>query len=186
MKKLIFLIALAVGLGCFTACNDDDNSISLSDFQEWRKQNDAWVTEMQNRKNPDGTPYYQTVVPSWNTSAFILMHFFNDRAETAGNLVPLYNSTVDVRYIGRDCEGEPFDSSTLVNDYGKLGIARFACNGVIQGWSIALENMHVGDTCEIIVPYNVAYGTSISGKIMPYSSLQFNLRLEDIYLYEKN
>ena len=44
--------------------------------------------------------------------------------------------------------------------------------------------MHVGDTAEIIVPYNVAYGVSYTGTILPYSSLRFNLRLDDIYKYE--
>ncbi len=185
MKKLLALISCATVLGLgFSACNDDDDTYNLSDYQDWRKQNDAWVAEMQQRKNPDGTPYYQTVVPAWNPNVFILMHFFNDRAETAGNLVPLYTSTVDVRYIGHNCEDEPFDSSYNVNVYGKPGISRFACNGVIDGWAIALENMHVGDTAEIIVPYNVAYGVSYTGTILPYSSLRFNLRLDDIYKYE--
>ncbi len=185
MKKLLALIASFTFLSLiFSACNEEEDSYDLKDYQDWRKQNDEWVAQMQNRKNPDGTPYYQTVIPSWNPSAFILMHFFNDRNETAGNLTPLYTSTVDVRYVGYNCEGERFDSSTTTTDYGKLGIRRFQCNSVIQGWSIALETMHVGDTAEIIVPYNVAYGTSYTGSILPYSSLRFNLRLEDIYKYE--
>lgn len=186
MKKLLAFIAVSTILSLgFSACNkDDDDTYNLEDYQDWRKQNDKWVSEMQARKNPDGTPYYQTVIPVWNPSVFILMHFFNDRAETADNLVPLYTSTVDVRYVGHNCEGERFDSSTTVNKYGKLGIKRFQCNSVIQGWTIALEQMHVGDTAEIIVPYNVAYGTTYMGNILPYSALRFNVRLEDIYKYE--
>lgn len=185
MKKLLALISFSAVLSVvFTSCNDDDEKYDLKDYQEWRDQNDKWVLEMQLRKNPDGTPYYQTVTPVWNPSAYILMHFFNDRTETAGNLVPLYTSTVDVRYIGHNCEDEPFDSSYNVNTYGQPGVARFACNGVISGWTIALENMHVGDSAEIIVPYNVAYGTSYTGSLLPYSSLRFNMRLVDIYKYE--
>lgn len=185
MKKLLTLIASAIALSAaFTACNSDEDSYDLKDYQDWRGKNDAWVLQMQNRKNPDGTPYYQTVIPAWNPSAYILMHYFNDRAETAGNLVPLYTSTVDVCYIGRNCEGEPFDSSYNVNTYGQPGVARFGCNAVITGWTIALEQMHVGDTVEIVLPYNVAYGTSYTGSILPYSALQFNMRLVDIYKYE--
>ena len=167
-------------------CNsDDDNLYDPDRYKDWHEQNDAWLKQMQQRTNPDGTPYYHEVVPAWNPSAYVLIHYFNDRAETAGNLQPLYTSTVDVRYIGYNCENEPFDSSTVDNSYGRLGIRRFACNAVIQGWSIALMDMHVGDTAEIVVPYQLAYGTSGSGTIYPYSNLRFNVRLDDIYSYEK-
>lgn len=185
MRKLLSIIAVAaIALTFFSACHDDDDSYDLMDYQTWRKQNGDWVAEMQQRKNPDGTPYYTTLIPAWNPGIFILIHYFNDRSETEGNLTPLYTSTVDVRYQGFTCEDERFDSSNLVNSYGKLGIARFSCNGVIQGWSVALENMHVGDTAEIIIPYDAAYGTSYTPTLLPYSSLRFNLRLEDIYRYE--
>lgn len=184
MKKLLIIIGIFASLAVVDACKSDDNEKLLQAYQEWKDTNDAWVQKMIDRKDADGKPYYSVVVPAWNPAAFILMHYFNDRAETAGNLVPLYNSTVDVRYIGYTCEDEPFDSSTNVTQYGKLGIARFGCNQVVQGWTIALENMHVGDTCEIIVPYNVGYGASSSGAIPPYTSMRFNMRLEDIYKYE--
>ena len=172
----------------------DDRDKRLYNTRYKRKPNDPLSltnltpddvdSEMQQRKNPDGTPYYTTLIPAWNPGIFILIHYFNDRSETEGNLTPLYTSTVDVRYQGFTCEDERFDSSNLVNSYGKLGIARFSCNGVIQGWSVALENMHVGDTAEIIIPYDAAYGTSYTPTLLPYSSLRFNLRLEDIYRYE--
>ena len=179
----------AVSLPFFSACKDDDDddttyTYDLSDFQQWRAQNDAWVAEMQQRRNADGTPYYTTVIPAWNPGIFVLMHYFNDRSDTEGNLTPLSTSTVDVRYVGYDCEGAGFDSSTNVNRYGKLGIARFGCNQVISGWTAAMEQMRVGDTVEIIVPYNAAYGTQYTAAVRPYSSLRFNIRLDDIYRYE--
>lgn len=187
MKKLLLLIALCCTLGAFTACNDDDDNISLDDYQTWRVQNEQWVRDQQARTNPDGTPYFEAVFPAWNPGIFVLMHWFNDRSETAGNLTPLYTSTVDVRYNGYNCEGERFDSSSTTNAYGRLGVQRFQCNAVIQGWSVALENMHVGDTVEIVIPNAAAYGTSyLSEMIPPYSALRFNVRLEDIYMYEKN
>lgn len=183
MKKILpVLIAAAVAAG-FSACSDDD-SIDLSDYSDWRDKNDAWVAEMMAKKNTDGTPYYTSIVPAWNPGAYVLIHFFNDRAETAGNLSPLYTSVVDMFYEGYDCEGNLFDSSEGVTTYGIPGTQRFACNGTIQGWSIALEQMHVGDTCEIIVPYQMAYGTTVTSAIKPYSSLRFNIRLTDIYRYE--
>lgn len=183
MKKILLIIAASLVIPFIPGCNSDDD-VDLNKYTSWREENDAWLLEMQHKKNADGTPYYKTVVPSWNPGAFVLMHYFNDRAETQDNLSPLYTSTVDVRYIGYNINNEPFDSSTVDNSYGKLGIRRFMCNQVIPGWSIALMDMHVGDTAEVIVPYEIAYGTSSTGLILPYSTLRFNIRLEDIYHYE--
>lgn len=186
MKKLLWILTFGFLGAAVGACGDDDNSINLDKYQDWKEQNEAWLEQMEAKKNPDGSPYFEKVVPAWNPGAYILMHYFNDRAQTADNLSPLYTSTVDVRYIGYDCNDEPFDSSSIDNSYGRLGIRRFAVNGLIQGWSIALMDMHVGDTAEIIIPYEIAYGTSSSGTLAPYSSLRFNLRLDDIYKYEAN
>ena len=167
-----------------TACSDDDDQTVWENYADWRELNNQWVADMQALRNPDGTPYYSQLIPEWNPGAFILIHYFNDRRETEGNLSPLYTSTVDVTYVGRDCEGAGFDSSTLVNSYGRPGVMRFSCNQVIQGWSIALQDMRVGDTCEIIVPYGAAYGASSNAALKPYSSLKFNMRLVDICNYE--
>lgn len=184
MKKLLFTASFATLALAFGACNHDDNDIKLSDYDEWRTENDAWLQQIQNRKNPDGSPYYRTLVPLWNPVSFVLIHYFNDRTETQGNLSPLFTSTVDVRYIGYDIKGEPFDSSTNVTANGTPGVARFNCNNVIQGWSIALEDMRVGDTAEVVVPYTVGYGASYTSAIKPFSNLTFNIRLVDINRYE--
>lgn len=184
MKKLLSLILVAAAIAVFSACNSDDgNSLNLDDYQDWRKENEAWVTELMNRKNADGSAYYTTVVPVWDPGAYVLMHQFNNPAETADNLTPLYTSTVDVRYIGRNCKGEPFDSSYTQTAYGP-GIGRFTLSGVISGWTIAMERMHVGDSVEIIIPWQSGYGTNYNSAILPYSALQFNVRLVDIYKYE--
>lgn len=183
MKNLLLIITLALLAGIAAACHDNEQQTTWDEYADWRELNDAWILEQQSLTNPDGTPYYTKIVPAWNPSTFILIHYFNDRALTAGNLSPLYTSVVDVRYVGRDCTGAGFDSSTLATAYGP-GIQRFACNGTIQGWSIALQDMRVGDTCQIIVPYGAAYGAQSTGTIKPYSSLLFNMRLTDIYSYE--
>ncbi|MDE6301259.1 MAG: FKBP-type peptidyl-prolyl cis-trans isomerase [Muribaculaceae bacterium] len=184
MKKSLLTLIMAAAALSIQSCSHEDNDIKLSDYDEWRAENDQWLKEIQNRKNPDGSPYYRTLIPVWNPGAFVLIHYFNDRLETAGNLSPLYTSTVDVRYIGYNKNNEPFDSSTTINTTGTPGVARFRCNNVIQGWSIAMEDMRVGDTAEVVVPYNVGYGSSYSAAIKPYSNLRFNIRLVDIYRYE--
>lgn len=181
MKKLIFLIAGAVLSGvAFTACNDDDAKSTWDTYAEHREANEKWFAQQEMLTNPDGTPYYTRVSPAWNPGAVVLMHWFNDRSETQGNLVPLITSKVATRYIGRLYDDEPFDSST--NNTDGLYITRVSA--VVEGWQIALLNMRVGDTCQVVFPYQQGYGSTKSGKILPYSALRFNMRLTDIPAYE--
>ena len=46
--------------------------------------------------------------------------------------------------------------------------------------------MHVGDSCKIIIPYNLGYGSTSRGTVIKaYSMLEFDIKLVDIYRYER-
>lgn len=178
VTKTLSMAALALTV---VACNDDDSQDSVWDrYADWREANEAWFAEQEVKTNPDGTPFYTRVSPAWNPGAVVLMHWYNDRAETDGNLVPMLTSQVSTRYIGHLYDDEPFDSS--YNATG--GIFTTPVTGVVEGWQIALMNMRVGDSCQIVFPYQQGYGGSQKGKILPYSALRFNMRLTDIPAYE--
>ena len=179
------MLGIATFAAAMFSCNNDDDRDTWSQYQDWREANNQWLAEMQAKKNPDGSPYYKVVVPKWNPATFVLMHYFNDRAETEGNLSPLYTSTIDVRYTGHLYNGEPFDSSSNGTATSVPGIYRTRLNQTISGWGVALSDMRVKDTAEVIIPYGLAYGSTGAGTvILPYSNLRFNIRLEDIYRYE--
>lgn len=185
MKRLAFTTLIIAALSLLPSCGGDDTTTQLYNaYQEWAEKNEAWLIEQQALTNDDGTPYFETVVPSWNPAAYVLVHYYNDRAETAGNLSPLSTSTIDTRYILHYYNGTAIDSSYTQTTYGP-GIFRTQLSSVITGWTIAFETMHVGDTCEIVIPYQWAYGTT-STSILPYSNLKFNVRLVDIPYYEKS
>lgn len=57
----------------------------------------------------------------------------------------------------------------------------FTASSVIKGWQDCLQNMHIGDTWLIMVPWYLAYGQSGSGSnIDPYTNLFFSIQLVDI------
>lgn len=186
MKKFPFYIILAIiGLCVIPACTGDDDSTFDETYKDWREKNSDWLNEQQARTNPDGTAYFKSIIPAWDPSAYVLIHYFNDRAETEGNLSPMYTSTVDTRYNLYYYEGTAIDSSANISAYGP-GIFRTQLNAVIPGWVIAMEDMRVGDTAEVLIPYQQGYGVTTSSGILPYSTLKFNIRLVDIVDYEKN
>lgn len=89
---------------------------------------------------------------------------------------PNPSSTVRVHYHGTLIDGSVFDSS-----YDRGQPAEFPVNGVIKGWTEALQLMSVGDKLKIYVPYNLAYGEQGAGAaIGPYSTLIFDVELIDI------
>lgn len=186
MKKLpvIALLLVAVIATAMSSCNSDDND-TWSKYEDWREANNAFFISKRDSLDRDGKLFYQTLFPTWNPGAEILIHYFNNREETAANLQPLLTSTCDVIYYGRLSNGTPFDSSYVMTTYGR-GISRFKPQDVVQGFAIALMDMHVGDTCEIVLPYSLGYGAQTSGLVLPYSTLTFNLRLTDIPYYEIN
>lgn len=175
MKKILFwLLALPLAAG-FVACDNDDNTDT---YAEWRQTNIDYINQQAAREE-NGRAYYQRVSPEWNPSVYVLIHYFNDRNITAGNLT-LETSTVAVKYKGMFYNGTGFDSSYVNTD----SLFTTKVTGVILGWQIALQEMHVGDSVDVIIPYQVGYGVSGSGSIPPYSTLRFGMKLVDIPYYE--
>jgi FKBP-type peptidyl-prolyl cis-trans isomerase FklB len=89
---------------------------------------------------------------------------------------PTADSTVRVHYHGTLMDGTVFDSS-----YERGQPAEFPVNGVIKGWTEALQLMSVGDKLRIAVPHELAYGEQGAGAaIGPFSTLVFDVELLDI------
>lgn len=182
MRKFPFFLIIALAITSI-ACSSDIENV-WEKYREWREINEQWFVEQQSRLDENGDLYYTKVSPKWNPSRFVLVHYFNDRNATTGNLSPLYTSTVDVKYIGRLYNDEAFDSS--YNNTAVYGdsIFRTTCSNVISGWTAVLEDMRVGDSCEVVIPYSMGYGDTEGGAITPYSMLKFNIKLVNIPYYE--
>jgi FKBP-type peptidyl-prolyl cis-trans isomerase FklB len=90
--------------------------------------------------------------------------------------VPNLNSTVRVHYHGTLLDGSVFDSS-----YDRGQPAEFPVNGVIKGWTEALQFMKAGTKLKLHVPAELAYGEQgAGGAIGPHSTLIFDVELLDI------
>lgn len=86
---------------------------------------------------------------------------------------PGKKDTVKVHYHGTLIDGTVFDSSV---DRGEP--ISFPVDGVIPGWTEALQLMKEGDKWKIFIPSNLAYGERGAGeKIAPNSTLVFEVEL---------
>lgn len=81
----------------------------------------------------------------------------------AGDATVKESDTVTVNYTGALAStGVIFESSL---DSGQP--ATFPLSGVIAGWTKGLPGMKVGETRRLLIPSDMAYGTSGSGSIPP-------------------
>jgi len=89
---------------------------------------------------------------------------------------PSATSTVRVHYHGSFIDGRVFDSSV---ERGEP--AEFPVNGVIKGWTEALQLMPAGSKWKLYIPHQLAYGErGAGGAIPPYSALVFEVELLDV------
>lgn len=86
---------------------------------------------------------------------------------------PKADSTVTVHYRGTLIDGKEFDSSFKRNEP-----VTFPVNGVIPGWTEALQLMEEGSKWQLFIPAKLAYGENGAGQVIgPNSTLVFEVEL---------
>ena len=88
---------------------------------------------------------------------------------------PKATDTVTTNYRGTLIDGTEFDSS-----YKRGQPASFPVNGVIPGWTEALQLMKTGSKWQLFIPATLAYGERGSGAIGPNAVLIFEIELISI------
>jgi FKBP-type peptidyl-prolyl cis-trans isomerase FklB len=89
---------------------------------------------------------------------------------------PMLTDKVKCHYHGTLIDGRVFDSSVDRGQPIELNV-----NGVIPGWTEALQLMPVGSKWKLFIPSNLAYGDQQPGPmIAPGSTLIFDIELLDI------
>ena len=89
-----------------------------------------------------------------------------------GSTSPTVRSIVSVHYRGTLIDGKEFD-----NSYKRNCPEAFRLCDVIDGWQLALQQMHVGDKWIIYIPYELGYGSKSCAGIPAFSTLIFEVEL---------
>ncbi|MFI3304746.1 MAG: FKBP-type peptidyl-prolyl cis-trans isomerase [Rikenellaceae bacterium] len=82
---------------------------------------------------------------------------------------PTPKGYVTAKYKGSLINGKVFDASQRPT--------QFRLNELILGWRTALTQMSVGSRWEVVIPFNLGYGSRSTGAIKPYSTLIFDIQL---------
>ena len=87
---------------------------------------------------------------------------------------PTVRSIITAHYTGWTINGKKFDSSR-----GGVPLACRLCD-LIEGWIIAMQQMHIGDKWEIYLPAEMGYGKFSQPSIPGGSTLIFEIELISI------
>ena len=84
---------------------------------------------------------------------------------------PTARSIITAHYTGKTIDGKQFDSSR-----GGVSLACRLCD-LIEGWIIAMQQMHIGDKWEVYIPAEMGYGKFSQSGIPGGSTLIFEIEL---------
>lgn len=96
-----------------------------------------------------------------------------------GNMIPskTYNTTAtpDNIQVGYQFDTKWYGSSLVKEE---AVFVNMSPAGLVDGFSTALQYMHVGDRWRVYIPYRLGYGSSANGNVQPYSTLIFDIYMQ--------
>lgn len=195
--------------GLFTSCTENDDTVEeyanwqsknetywdnlyTTTQQKIKGGDTSWKIILnytfQNQKQTTGSAL------TYRPENYIIAHV--EQAGT-GTTSPLYSDSVSMHYMGRlipsttYTSGLIFDKSWSSNQFNAatsrpvhsyIGLtydAKGKPTSLVDGFTTALMSMHRGDHWTVYIPYQLGYGEKSSGVVPAYSTLIFDLRLND-------
>ena len=188
------LFGALVALTAFTSCSESSED-AMVEYADWQDKNETYFDGVYARAKSaveSGDSKWK-ILTKWSVNeevAAVTDHVVVEVLETgSGSESPLFTDKVFAYYLGRlipsasYSEGFVFDKSfqgeALNTDLSSASY--FQVSTLTDGFSTALQQMHVGDYWRVYVPYQLGYGVLGQGSIPGYSTLVFDIRLHSFY-----
>jgi len=189
---------IGLSLWALSSCSEADEEDP--EWANWKQRNELYFEEQYAGHYVETSTSF--VIPSWGMpnettadlphTSYILVDVIESAVGGDDELSPLYSDSVSVNYSGRLMpsdsypQGYEFDRSWLnVYDPDVDVPYTVAVNGVVEGFSTALQYMHRGDKWRVTMPYQLGYGSTDRSGIPAYSTLVFEIELIDFWSKKK-
>ena len=174
----------------FASCSES-NDDEAYEFADWQSKNDAYFSKIYSQAESDKSGKWK-ILTKWSLNDDLALDEDHVVVEVlnsgTGSGCPLFTDSVRVHYRGQLIPtsqhpgGFQFESSYS----GELDVAtsvpaKFAVSSLTDGFSTAVQNMHIGDYWRVYVPYRLAYGSTAQTSIPAYSLLIFHICLDSYY-----
>lgn len=200
---------MMLSAGLFTSCTENDDTVEeyanwqsknetywdnlyTTTQQKIKGGDTSWKIILnytfQNQKQTTGSAL------TYRPENYIIAHV--EQAGT-GTTSPLYSDSVSMHYMGRlipsttytsglifdkSWSSDKFNAATSRPVHSYIGLtydAEGKPTSLVEGFTTALMSMHRGDHWTVYIPYQLGYGEKNSGVVPAYSTLIFDLRLND-------
>ena len=189
MKKSIFWVLGLLFSVSFAVSSCEETEGLVDPYFNWEERNQLYIDSIARvaQANPDQWKIIHTYKfnpPVNDLNPKVNNYVYCKVLENGtGTVKPLFTDTVATNYRGKLIP--LYNGSEVIFDQAYQGelnpeIAvpvEFAVNGVIEGWTTALQQMVEGDRWEMYIPYNMAYGQLGNSNIPGYSTLIFDVHL---------
>ena len=185
MVGMYFILSFSSCLIFLTSCSEENTT--EDEFANWQERNEEKTGQWAANAN-NGT--YQKILtftkddstPGLVNSDYI---YYEVLQRGEGTESPIYTDTVRVAYRGRFIptknysEGYVFDQTYLGDfDWQTANMTDMTASALVNGFTTAVMNMHVGDCWRVYIPYQLGYGTTATNSIPGYSNLTFDIALK--------
>ena len=188
------IIWCTLALLALASCKEENDEVE--EFANWQNVNDTYfsnlVSETQSKIDEGQTTWalmpcysYPDNGMTFDYSSYVVAEKLE---QGSGTTSPLQTDSVKVHYEGRLLpsysypKGMIFDRSYVGHFDPDLATpTKLSLSGVVKGFSTVLMRMHRGDHWRIYIPYQLGYGSTARSSIPAYSTLVFDLRLEDFW-----
>ncbi|MBF0650629.1 FKBP-type peptidyl-prolyl cis-trans isomerase [Dysgonomonas sp. GY75] len=186
-KKLFALIAILCPLAFFFSCSTDDNNIVID--EEWKAYNEKQVADI------DKSVYQSRESESKNGTIYFkyIDDYDSEITKTASTKITDTQTPYFTDSVAYRCEGYFLqkDGTKYIFQNDNNGyILRGRVSDYIDGMRTMLQNMQKGKQVEVIIPYQLGYGTTdyystnANGTryiaVPAYTTLRFKIYLIDI------
>ena len=138
--------------------------------REYIQSNKDWLEAKAKEEGVKALPkgiYYKVLSEGRSSSARLLP----EGRKNLDSPKPTVRSIITAHYTGKTIDGKQFDSSR-----GGVPLACRLCD-LIEGWIIAIQQMHIGDKWELYIPAEMGYGKFSQPGIPGGSTLIFEIEL---------
>ena len=178
MKKYWSLITIALFAFTIVSCGDD-NEVVVDEV--WLAANELAIDSV--AKLPE-----YTKLEAGSKKGFIYYKVL--RAGDSNGKKVLSTDYVTMKFCGAFYNGYVFDRTEGTDMDGTFGAATspkfphpktLNASEVVEGWSVALQQMRVGDQWEVWIPWELGYGAGGFSEIPGFSSLNFVMEVVSIH-----
>ena len=193
MKKSILWIIGLLFTTSFSIVSCEETDGEMNPYYNWEERNQLFIDSIARVANANPSQWKVIHTYKFNPPIGELNPDVNDYVyckvleNGSGTVKPWFTDSVTTNYRGKLIP--LYDGSEVVFDQSYQGELKkdvavpvgFGVDGVIEGWTTALQHMVEGDRWEMYIPYDLAYGIYGNSDVPGSSALIFDVHLVKIY-----